>query len=283
MHMGVSLFEQFIEKECAHVAAVGLHHFGEPFLNPNLDKYVAICKACGVETTISTNATHLPDESVERVIRAGLTRLIISLDAADAETYQRLRVGGNFAQVRKNIDSLLRAKSRIGREPFVQVQFIQTPENEGQWERFRVEWENKPGVDQVVLRDERNHAGQRVRHSAYRTRSGVRLPCRYLWESLVVLADGRIVPCCKDYDGREVLGNVFAGDTLEGIWNGDRMRALREAHVQGRFEDVPLCASCAEWPGHEAMEELDSMKAFSEFKTAKKLSRLQNVHRRDFE
>lgn len=144
-------------------------------------------------------------------------------------------------------------------------------------------WRDRPGVDQVVLRDERTHAGQRIRHDQYRSRGGARLPCRYLWESLVVLADGRVVPCCKDFDGGEILGDVFAGDRLADLWNGARMVELRRAHVAGDYDRLPLCARCAEWPGHAPLDSRASRRAFTAFRAAKDDSHAQPVYRRDFE
>ena len=282
-HMDPLAFAEFLAGQAQHVRSVGLHHFGEPFLNRRLPEYIAACTRLGIDTNVSTNATRMTDNQAEAVISAGLTRLIISLDAVTAADYERVRVGGRYEQVLANIDRFLAAKRRLGGGTYVQVQFIATPENSATWPTFEQMWGSRPGVDQVVLRDERTHAGQRVRHDEYRVRDGERLPCRYLWESLVVLVDGSVVPCCKDFDGKETLGNVFADDRLSEIWNGTRMVELRRAHVTGNYDQLPLCASCTEWPGHAPMSPQRSRDAFAAFRAAKNASRQQPVHRRDFE
>jgi radical SAM protein with 4Fe4S-binding SPASM domain len=282
-HMDLADFERFLADQAAHVRSIGLHHFGEPFLNRHLPDYVGVCTGLGIDTTVSTNATRISTRQAEAVIGAGLGRLILSLDAVTATDYERLRIGGRFEQVTANIETFLDAKQRLGAGTFVQVQFIATPENHRTWPAFERQWRDQPGVDQVVLRDERSHAGQRVRHNRYRARPGDRYPCRYLWESLVILADGRVVPCCKDYDGKEVLGNVFEGDQLADIWDGPRMVELRRAHVEGRYGHLPLCATCDEWPGHTAMTPAESRDAFVRFRSRKDANRAQPVHRRGFE
>ena len=282
-HMDLDEFRDLLQEQAGHVKSIGLHHFGEPFLNPDLPAYVQICTDLGIETTVSTNATWISVAQAEAVVNARLTRLIVSLDAVDAASYERLRVGGRYDRVLANLGNFLTSKERLGGTTFVQVQFIATPENDGTWPAFREMWTSTPGVDQVIFRNERSHAGQRVRHDSYQVRDGDRLPCRYLWESLVVLADGRVVPCCKDFDGKEVLGNVFDGDRLADIWNGPRMSALRRAHVDSEFDRLPLCGSCTEWPGHGPKPPAASRAAFKQFRAAKAAGRVRPVHRRDFE
>lgn len=283
-HMDTERFAHFLADQAAHVSAVGLHHFGEPFLNPALPRYVAICSELGIETTASTNATRISSMAAEAVVGAGLGRLIISIDAALPETYAALRRRGRLADVHEGVDRVLAAKLAAGSgTPYVQVQFIVTPENADEWEPFRDRWVGRPGVDQVVVRDERTHAGQRVRHDEYRLPARERLPCRYLWESVVILADGRVVPCCKDFDGKEVLGNVFEGDRLEDIWNGRRMVELRRAHVERRFGAVPLCATCEEWRGHAPLSEEESVRAYARHRLSKAESRRGSVYRRDYD
>lgn len=282
-HMGPAQFEAFLTNQASHIRSVGLHHFGEPFLNRQLPAYIAACTALGIETTVSTNATRISVRQAEEVIDAGLSRLIVSLDAVTAVDYEQLRVGGHFNQVLANIGTFLDTKQRVGGGTFVQLQFIATPENASTWPTFNDTWAGRPGVDQVVLRDERSHAGQRARHDQYHSRGDDREPCRYLWESVVILADGRVVPCCKDFDGKEVLGNIFTGDRLADIWNGPRMIELRQAHVDGDYGQLPLCATCDEWPGHPPMIPAESRAAFVEFRSRKNASRQHAVHRRDFE
>jgi radical SAM protein with 4Fe4S-binding SPASM domain len=60
---------------------------------------------------------------------------------------------------------------------------------------------------------------------------------------MVVLWDGRVVPCCYDYDGKYVLGDLRQ-NTLAEIFNEAPMRELRRALREGRAEDVSLCRTC---------------------------------------
>lgn len=280
--LAVADLERILDSELGHVSAMGLHHFGEPFLHPELDRIVAACSSRGIGTTISTNATKLTQAMVDRVLSAGLTRLIVSMDATTSTTFESLRPPGDFDAVIAGATLLVTRKRELSAKTFFQFQFIVTPENAHEREDFIRRWSGVVGVDQVVVRDERTHASQVVRHDAYVRRDGERLPCRYLWESVVILADGTVVPCCKDFDGREPLGNLLRGDRLADIWNSPRMVALRKAHVERRFANLPLCGPCNEWAGH-VPDRSRAMDEYDEYRMRKRGSRSRPVLYREFE
>ena len=72
--------------------------------------------------------------------------------------------------------------------------------------------------------------------------------CKFLWESVVIAWDGRVVPCCFDYDAKMVLGDLKRSSLAE-IWNSPAYVELRRAELEGRNCN-PLCANCADAPGH---------------------------------
>ncbi len=69
------------------------------------------------------------------------------------------------------------------------------------------------------------------------------VPCLFPWQHLVVQWDGRVVPCCRDYDGELVLGDATEQTLLE-IWRGPALQRLREQHACGAYEGNALCARC---------------------------------------
>ena len=69
-----------------------------------------------------------------------------------------------------------------------------------------------------------------------------RPPCYYLWKSFVIQWNGEVVPCCRDYDSKIVLGDVNKQTLLE-IWNGKKLRKLRAEAIKGNFKNG-LCDNC---------------------------------------
>src|ERR1043165_6254027 len=54
-----------------------------------------------------------------------------------------------------------------------------------------------------------------------------RFQCSWPWSTLVLLCDGRMVCGCADPYGTRVLGDVRQA-SVRGIWNGERVTALRQ-------------------------------------------------------
>ena len=65
--------------------------------------------------------------------------------------------------------------------------------------------------------------------------------CELLWTSAVILADGRVSPCCFDYHGWVILGDCKER-TFADIWNGPEYQAFR-AMVSADWRKVKLCTS----------------------------------------
>lgn len=66
---------------------------------------------------------------------------------------------------------------------------------------------------------------------------------------MVILWDGKVVPCCEDFDRKMVLGNVEVS-SIEEIWNSNAMVNLRNKHVRGEFHSISLCRGCSEYEGY---------------------------------
>jgi len=59
---------------------------------------------------------------------------------------------------------------------------------------------------------------------------------------MTVTWNGDVVPCCYDYNGRFVLGNMRE-QTLSDIWNGEKIQSLRREFIDNRVENE-LCKNC---------------------------------------
>ena len=51
---------------------------------------------------------------------------------------------------------------------------------------------------------------------------------------LVVLWDGRVIPCCVDYNANLTIGNV-QNDTIQIYGKVKKLNRLREQHLKGNF------------------------------------------------
>jgi radical SAM protein with 4Fe4S-binding SPASM domain len=80
-----------------------------------------------------------------------------------------------------------------------------------------------------------------------------RLPCSRIWNSLQILSNGEVVPCCIDYEAVMPMGNI-ADASLKTIWNNTAFQDLRRLHVARRFDELPLCKDCTVWRYQHSQE-----------------------------
>jgi MoaA/NifB/PqqE/SkfB family radical SAM enzyme len=93
------------------------HATGEVLTGPNfwkaLDKTRPHSAAHSLEVEIFTNGQLLTSEFIARLLNSPLTDLVVSMDAATAKTYRRIR-GGDFDNLLHNVGNLLRANQKGG-------------------------------------------------------------------------------------------------------------------------------------------------------------------------
>jgi radical SAM protein with 4Fe4S-binding SPASM domain len=65
--------------------------------------------------------------------------------------------------------------------------------------------------------------------------------CPAPYEQFVIQANGDVVSCCTDYEGRTKIANVFA-ESIESIWTGRLLTQRKRDMLEGRLLDV--CAKC---------------------------------------
>jgi radical SAM protein with 4Fe4S-binding SPASM domain len=116
---------QGIVDELPELEKITLQGLGEPLLAPDLFAMIEYASARGIRMGFNTNATLLTKARGERLIRAGLHWLHVSLDGATAETYESIRDGSDFARVARNVQAFTAAMRRLGAaRPRVSLVFV---------------------------------------------------------------------------------------------------------------------------------------------------------------
>ncbi len=111
-------FEQFthIVDQVPGLQQAVLQGIGEPMINRELARMIRYLKARHVCVVFNTNATLLlPGSKIAReLIESGLNECRISLDAADGETYEKVRGLPKFDLVLNNVREFVRLKRELG-------------------------------------------------------------------------------------------------------------------------------------------------------------------------
>ena len=115
----------------AHAYEVELTGFGEMFCHPQLLEALRFLKDLGLTVNATSNGTQWRADELETIVDEGLVDLLcVSLDAGAAETYARLRVGGDFHRVGENLLLLNSLKTKLGKtRPALHLSFISLVDN----------------------------------------------------------------------------------------------------------------------------------------------------------
>jgi hypothetical protein len=95
---------------------------GEPFMMKNLDELLDVFRAEGKVLQMTTNGQILTDRNIQKLLGLPID-LYVSLDAATAETYAKLR-NDRFESLLRNLRRLIEAKGGRGGLPRVHVVFM---------------------------------------------------------------------------------------------------------------------------------------------------------------
>ena len=234
--MDFNLFKKVID-DCPELEHLCMHNWGEPLLHKNIFKMIDYAKSKGVRYVVmNTNGTLLTNQMIHRVVDSKLDIIRFSIDGA-AETFKKIR-GGDLEKIEENIKKLKKEKEIRRPELGMGVVFTVEEDTEGDAEDYIVYWERI--VDHVRLQPKLIR-GPRTDVCPE--------PFGKDYGKLVVLWDGRVIPCCVDYNAELTLGNV-QNDTIPNLWKNEKIGLLREQHLKGEFPDT--CADCNECESNKA-------------------------------
>lgn len=233
-------------------ATVWLVFFGEALIRKvgisknwhlSIFEMVKYAKSVGLTNVVlNSNGVLLDDYSSRRLIESGLDSIFIGIDAASEETYNKLRVGGNYSKVIENVHNFLVLKQDLGvTKPEIVVQFVEMEENKHEIETFKQFWLSKEVT--VKVRPQVSWAGKITAPNLTRTN---RWPCHWAMQTMSITDQGKVVLCAVDLDAQYVVGDVN-DQSMSEIWNGP-LAELRDLHQKGLFHQLPKpCRDCKDW------------------------------------
>ena len=249
--MDFNLYKKIIDQLQGYTHAIWLHHFGESLLHPKIDKFIEYAKKNKIKTQLSINPILLNKQNTQKILN--LDYLHISLDGTTEETYKKLRgKNADYKKAVKLIYEFLQNKNK----PYTTLAIIRMKETENELESFKKQWRNS-GINNIEIKEFTTWDGsikqiQKLASEfseAYKKK--LSYPCVRPWHRLTILWDGRVVPCCYDYDAKYVLGDLN-NQSLKEIWNSEEILELRRQNIFNDFKNNKLCINCNEKYGMPA-------------------------------
>jgi MoaA/NifB/PqqE/SkfB family radical SAM enzyme len=104
--MSWTLFTQIVD-QFPSIARVVMHGVGEPMLVKNLPRMIRYLKDRGTYVLFNTNGTLMQPRKFQMLIDSGLDELRVSLDAADRETYLKVRGKDFFQRIVRDVGKFI--------------------------------------------------------------------------------------------------------------------------------------------------------------------------------
>lgn len=251
--MDIGLFKTVIKELGPYLFNANLYFQGEPMLHPQFFSFLENTR--NTFTIVSTNGHYLTTENSEKIVKAGLNHLIISLDGMDQETYALYRINGNLNTVIDGIKNVSEAKIRLKSNIKLEIQFLVNQINENQIPQVKELARSVSAslrLKSMQVNDKKD-AGRwlplngkfrryTLKNGEYVIKSNLPDRCARLWFNPVITWDGKVLPCCFDKNAEHIMGDLNQ-DSFREIWNGPKYRIFRKSIFSGR-QMIEICRNC---------------------------------------
>jgi len=259
----IASFIKIVNEIAPFTQSMNLWDLGEPFLHPQIFTMIRYAEDKNIRTRISTNGTvFYHSDNADAILASKLSDLIVSLDGASQKTFERYRIGIDFDRVIEGLRKLMSLKQlKHSVFPNVVWQFIAMKHNQDEIEIARTlalslgmvfslktvnldMINNKKDKTTFLPNDLNLSRYNTIENEKYTLKKQRQNECKLLWYSLMVNADGYVIPCCYDYSEDLILGQVFR-QSIKEIWDGVPMQLLRNRIQENRMS-IPPCKVCSE-------------------------------------
>ena len=256
--MPLELFKSLVDEIADKIYFINLYNWGEPLLHPQVFDMVEYATSKGLSVRISSNLNKMTPEQALRMVESGLEELLVDVDGATQETYEKYRVGGRLTRVLENIHEIVAIKRRLGSAfPLITARALVNRYNQSELGHIQaLVWDL--GVDRFeavpIYVDQGNPEDVREWVPSAEQRGSVNPPdqprkCEDLWRNLTVSWDGGVFPCCWFHQQAFDFGNVLEDGGLVAVFNNERFVGSRR-FVAGKTSSSPdtICAQCKGYP-----------------------------------
>lgn len=250
--MTLSFFKEVVDqlKEFPDkVKSLLLHKDGEPLMHPEFAEMYACVKQADVAENIRlyTNASLLTPPMTDKLLKAGLDWICLSIEGVCAEKYFDLT--GHKLDYDNFLSNIKYLHDKKGKNCFVLAKIVNAGLTEAEKQKFvrdfspvcdgctienLHDWSASKGCDFTLGGGDKSVDG---------TPFTEKKVCPMPFISLAVNCNGTVSVCCVDWSRQTVVGDLKK-ETLRQVWNGEKMRAFRLMHLNGERRRNKACAAC---------------------------------------
>ena len=237
-----------------YLKVILLFNWGEPLLNPYITDIIKTIKKHNIYSILSSNLNiDFTEQTAYKFITSGLNYLICSIDGASQETYEKYRKRGSFQKAFNNLKLLIKTKKELNlKEPFIEWQYLVFRHNENEIEQAK-QMAKEIGVDKINFAKPwcpKDWVSTIDKYSNYNIKKDVKEYkkynnyCNWLWNGIVINANGSVSPCCSVENESEDFGNIFETPFYK-LWNNKNYREARKYNItRKKTKILNRCTTC---------------------------------------
>lgn len=270
------LLEAILDEIAEKTHTVQFFFQGEPTLNKQLPEFIAMANKHRMVTIVSTNAQAINREFAFRLVKAGLSKIIVSLDGLTQQTYELYRKGGKIQRVFDALEFFAEAKRQYNTHLQIELQCLLLKTNQHEWSAFKKQYRqlgatnlsfktaqvtNTDNYATFVPENEKFARYRRLPDGTYQLRRRLSNRCLRLWRGAVITAEGHVLPCCFDKAelfpyGRLMLQQSTTNHSVEkqnyqsetsssllSVWLSDAAMSFRQRLLCSR-KLISICQNC---------------------------------------
>lgn len=236
---------KIIADQCGEYGAyIRISGGGEPMLHPKAVELMEYAKKVGAKVGLITNGSKFTEESTRRLLEAQVDMIEFSVDAADPDTYAKVRKGLIWETLLDNVKRMvelrnkLRSKTKIIASSVNQIG-VDIDEVAAFWSPIVDGFQKRKYLTWGINKD-------RSADTAPYLPPEEKIPCPFLFERLNIDSRGNVMVCGYDIAANTNLGNIHE-KSIKEIWHGEEFEYYRRRHLERKGDEIPLCKNCTDW------------------------------------
>jgi len=237
-HMEFSVFKKLIDEiEDYSVAFLRIVGLGESALNKEFSKMIQYASNKGIKIEITTNGELFERFSNKEILSWDIDILGISVDGTDKESYEKIRIGGDYNSLNKNIEAFFKQRNTTqNKYPLIVIRKVIVPgDTQDALQKFKENWNCLS--DMITF----NTLSKTDSNSEFEYLPSYN--CTEFYYTAHIRYDGSALLCPNKFifNKDDVIGNIKYED-LKYIWQSEKLAEIRELHVKKDFPE--FCQRC---------------------------------------
>ncbi len=230
--MDENLFKNIVDQaKSIGVKGITITTWGEPLMHPKINNFIKYTAKSGIKARIITNGSLLTGKNSKQLIQCGLDSIVFSIYGDEYDYKKRASI--SFDEIKRKWLFFVKMRDKLNPKLKIIFRHVITDENNDKVNNLIEQWSYL--CDEFELQQETIFGKDIIYNRKF--------SCPNLWLTPNILWDGKVVPCCADYDGDFIIGDITK-ESIKKIWNNYLIKNIRKLH---RKKDFPKrCFRCVE-------------------------------------